>query len=84
MVYSGCWAETWRWQLVVALSLLRLSQVVKRGHVFGQVGGNGGQSGEETILVDLRGHTPTTCGQKGESFCPLQRRGPVRPRNVFE
>ena len=30
------------------------------------------------------GHTPATCGQKGGSFCPLQRRGPVRPKNVLE
>ena len=34
--------------------------------------------------VDLRGHIPATCGEKGGSFCPLQRRGPVRPENVLE
>ena len=35
-------------------------------------------------LKDLRGHTPATCGQKGGSFCPLKRRGPVDPNNVLE
>ena len=34
-------------------------------------------------LVDLRGCTPpATCRQQGESFCPLQYRGPVRPKKV--
>ena len=34
-------------------------------------------------LVDLRGCTPpATCRQQGESFCPLQHRGPVRPKKV--
>ena len=27
--------------------------------------------------------TPSTCGQKGGSFRPLQRRGLVRPKNVL-
>ena len=36
-------------------------------------------------LVDLRGCTPpATCRQQGESFCPLQHRGPDRPKNVPE
>ena len=36
--------------------------------------------GEYTNLVDLRGHTPPTCGQKGGSLRPLVRRGPVKPQ----
>ena len=32
----------------------------------------------------LRGHTPPTCGQKGESLAPIVRRGPVSPNDVLK
>ena len=57
--------------------------MVQKVYVFGQVGENGGQSGGEDTCRRFRGHTPATCGQKGGSFCPLQRRGPGRPKNVL-
>ena len=39
VVYSGCWAGTWRRQLVFAFEAVTSGQ---KGYVFGQVGGNGG------------------------------------------
>ena len=80
VVYSGCWAGTWRRQLVVAL---RLSQAVKNGYAFGQVGGNGGQSGGVDTFSRFAGSYPATCRPKRGSFCPLHRHGPVRLNNVL-
>ena len=65
-------------------SLLRLSQVVKKGYGFGQVGGNGGRSGGVDKFSRFAGSYPRHLWSKGGSFCPLQRRGPVRPKTVFE
>ena len=65
----------------VNLSLLRLSQVAKRGYVFGQVGGNGCQPGAvDTFSRFLRGHTPATCCQKGGSFRPSSAAVPLGRR----
>ena len=82
VVYSSFWAGTWRRHLVVAFEAVI---VVKKGYVVGQLGANGGQSGGvDNFSRFLRGYTPAPCGQKGESFCPLQRRGPAKPKNVPE
>ena len=35
-------------------------------------------------LVDLRGHTPPTRGQKGGSVRPRARHGPASPNNVLK
>ena len=64
-------------------SLLRLSQVIKKGYVFGQVGGNGGQSGVDKSSR-FAGSYPRHFWSKGGSFCPLNRRGPVRLKNVLQ
>ena len=59
--------------------------MVKKGYVVGHVGANGGQSGGvDKFSRFLRGCTTAPCGQKGGSFCPLQRRGPLSPRTYPE
>ena len=58
--------------------------MVKRGYFFGQVGGNGGQSGGVDQFSRFAGSYPRHGWLKvGVSFCPLLRRGPVRPKNVL-
>ena len=48
--------------------LLGLSPVVIEAYHFGQVGVNDVHAGVQHKLVELRGHIPPTCDQKGGSF----------------
>ena len=51
---------------------------------FGQVGGNGGQLGVvDKFSIFLRGNTPPSTSKRGRPFCPLLRRGPVRPKGTY-
>ena len=42
------------------------------------------KKGYNINLVEMQGHTPPNCGQKGVFFCTLLRRGAVSPQNVPE
>ena len=55
----------------------------QKGVCFGQVGGNGGQSGVDKSSR-FAGSYPRHFWSKGGSLCPLNRRGPVRLKNVLQ
>ena len=57
-------------------SLLRLSQVVKKGYGFGQVGGNGGRSGGVDKFSRFAGSYPRHLWSKGGIILP-----PPAPRS---
>ena len=80
VVYSGCWAGTWRRQLVVAFEAVASG---KEGVCFGQVGGNVGQSGAVDRFSICGGSYLRHLWSKGGIGSPPPAlRGPVRPKNV--
>ena len=81
VVYSGCWAGTWRRQLVVVFEAFTSGQKGVPWYVFGQVGGNSGQLGGVDKLSRIAGSYPRPfVVKKGDPFAPFSVVVPLGPR----